>query len=64
MAIQTKVAAIGVRGLSNFTHGQEYELEESIPALNLGAHHIRAAYIVIDNHGKRAYVHAHRFELI
>lgn len=61
-----KVRAIGVRTLSNFTHGEVYEVEERIPARwEYSANWLAPeAYVIRDDHGRLAYVHASSFETI
>ena len=50
-----KAKAVGIRGLSNFTEGKVYEVT---PIGQVGS---RPVLIAIDDNGKPAYVHAHRF---
>ena len=61
-----KVKAIGVRTLSNFTHGEVYEVEEHIPAEweDSAGWQAPEAYIIRDDQGFLAYVYASRFESI
>lgn len=61
-----KVKAIGVRTLSNFTHGKIYEVEEHIPSVwEVGAGwKSPESYIIRDDDGFLAYVNAIRFETL
>lgn len=61
-----KVKATGVRTLSNFTHGETYDVEEHIPAKweHSAAWQAPEAYIIRDDQGYLAYVHASSFESV